>query len=129
MSTSQLASFEFLYNLLPKVPQITKSSSQYISNLFGYSKSLSPLFYTQQVPTPLNVNNHPMLIRAKAGKSKPTVFLVHFEPTFVNQATTQLEWFSATKVEYEPIMKNDTRFFRDLLAHRKPIGCKWVFKV
>lgn len=70
-----------------------------------------------------------MLTRAKERNSEPNVFLVHSEPISVKQFITQPEWFSAINVEYESLIKNDTWVLISLHAHRKPIGCKWVFKV
>ena len=39
------------------------------------------------------------------------------------------EWKSAADAEYESLMANDTWELVELPSGRKPIGCKWVFKV
>ena len=39
------------------------------------------------------------------------------------------EWKQAADLEYESLMSNNTWELVELPADRKPIGCKWVFKV
>lgn len=70
-----------------------------------------------------------MITRSKACKTKRKVFLVPTVLTFVKQSLTQPEWFSVMEDGFESLMKNDTWVLIFLPAHRKPIGCKWVFKV
>ena len=39
------------------------------------------------------------------------------------------QWKAAADSEYEPLIKNETWKLVELPSGRKPIGCKWVFKV
>ena len=54
------------------------------------------------------------------------------EPKSLEEALTSKhgkQWKAATDSEYESLMKNDTWKLVELPNGRKPIGCKWVFKV
>ena len=59
----------------------------------------------------------------------PTLLLAHGEPKSVKQALTDPNWLSAMQQEYEALMKNNTWSLVPLPPDRKPIGCKWVFRV
>lgn len=48
-----------------------------------------------------------MLTRAKTGKSKLKVFLVHLEPITTKQSLALIEWFDSTKVKYNYILNDD----------------------
>lgn len=74
-------------------------------------------------------NDHPMVTRAKARISKPSVFLAHSEPSLVKEALSQPHWFSRMKFEYDSLLKNGTWVLTTLPSNMKTIGCKWVFKV
>jgi hypothetical protein len=45
-----------------------------------------------------------------------------------DEANEHDEWKNATKEEYESIMKNNTWELTELPKHKKPIGCKWIYK-
>jgi histone deacetylase 1/2 len=84
----------------------------------------------QIVPTvPHSHNAHPMVTRGKTGNLKPKVFLAHSEPSSVKQALADPQWLQAMESEYSALMKNETWSLVPLPAHRRPIGCKWVFRV
>lgn len=89
-------SFEFIDNLTSKAPQCIESPFVILTNMTKPTKSLLPSFHIQFNQGPLLVNNHPMLTRAKIGKSKPEAFLAPYEPTTTKQDITQPEWFKAT---------------------------------
>lgn len=69
------------------------------------------------------------MTRSKTCKFKPKIFLVHIEPDDTKQALAHPEWYEAMKSEYESLLKNGTWTLSILPPNRKPIGCKWVFKV
>ena len=54
------------------------------------------------------------------------------EPKSLEEALTSehgKQWKDAADSEYESLMKNETWKLVELPSGRKPIGCKWVFKV
>ena len=54
------------------------------------------------------------------------------EPKSLEEALTTdhaKQWKAAADSEYESLMKNETWTLLELPSGRKPIGCKWVFKV
>lgn len=51
------------------------------------------------------------------------------EPTSVGQALSSPHWFQAMKDEYHALLKNQTWTLVSPSVSRKPIGCKWVFRV
>ena len=54
------------------------------------------------------------------------------EPKSLEEALTTghaKQWKAAADSEYESLMKNETWTLVELPSGRKPIGCKWVFKV
>ena len=55
--------------------------------------------------------------------------LAHCEPKSVKQALTNPNWLFAMQQEYEALMKNNNWSLVPLPQDRKPIGCKWVFRV
>lgn len=69
-----------------------------------------------------------MFTRSKTGSLKPRTFLAHVEPTNVKQALSQPHWLATMKFEYEALLANNTWTLVPLPPHRKPIGCKWVFR-
>eukprot|EP01018_Ginkgo_biloba_P016510 Gb_19106 [translate_table: standard] len=52
-----------------------------------------------------------------------------FEPWTYDEAKGKDEWEIVTKVEYDALMKNKTWTLEELPPGKKPIGCKWVYKV
>jgi histone deacetylase 1/2 len=70
-----------------------------------------------------------MLTRGKTGNLKPKVFLAHSEPGSVKKALADPQWLKAMESEYSALMKNETWSLVPLPAHRKPVGCKWVFRI
>ncbi len=55
------------------------------------------------------------------------------EPQNIEEALTcenSKEWWEfAMQEEYDPLMRNNTWILVPLLAGRKPVSCKWVFKI
>ena len=54
------------------------------------------------------------------------------EPQTMEEALTgdhAKDWKAAADSEYESLMENETWELVELPSGRKPIGCKWVFKV
>ncbi|KAF5768198.1 putative RNA-directed DNA polymerase [Helianthus annuus] len=51
------------------------------------------------------------------------------EPTCYDEAAKDDKWVNAMNSEMEALYRNNTWVLVDLPKGRKPIGCKWVFKV
>jgi histone deacetylase 1/2 len=94
----------------------------------------TPSSSSQAAPQQPSVSNtHSMTTRSKAGIVKPRLFptllLTEAEPTTVRQALKDARWVTAMKEEYDALMTNQTWSLVPLPASRKPIGCKWVFRI
>ncbi|MCI32816.1 retrovirus-related Pol polyprotein from transposon TNT 1-94, partial [Trifolium medium] len=76
-----------------------------------------------------SANKHHMVTHGKTGNLKPKVFLAHSEPGSVKQALTDPQWLATMKCEHSALMKNETWSLVPLPAHRRAIGCKWVFRI
>ena len=55
--------------------------------------------------------------------------LAHCDPKSVKQALQDPNWLSAMQQEYDALIKNHTCDLVSSTPDRKPIGCKWVFRV
>jgi histone deacetylase 1/2 len=93
------------------------------------SSEHSPSVIACPAPPPRFTNAHPMVTRGKTGNLKPKVFLAHSEPHSVKQALANPDWLQAMKAEYSALMNNNTWSLVPLPAHRRAIGCKWVFRI
>ncbi|XP_050918760.1 uncharacterized mitochondrial protein AtMg00820-like [Lathyrus oleraceus] len=51
------------------------------------------------------------------------------EPTTVKQALASPHWFQAMQDEYQALLKNQTWTLVSPSESKRPIGCKWVFRV
>ncbi|XP_035842124.1 uncharacterized protein LOC110922450 [Helianthus annuus] len=51
------------------------------------------------------------------------------EPVSYSEAVKDIRWVEAMNSEMEALFKNNTWVLVDLPPDRKPIGCKWVYKV
>lgn len=51
------------------------------------------------------------------------------EPTSYNQALDNPYWVEAMNNEMEALNRNNTWTITDLPPNRKPIGCKWIYKI
>ncbi|KAJ0801453.1 putative RNA-directed DNA polymerase [Helianthus annuus] len=51
------------------------------------------------------------------------------EPTSYNEAASDVKWVEAMNSEMEALYRNNTWVLVDLPKGRKPIGCKWVYRV
>jgi hypothetical protein len=50
------------------------------------------------------------------------------EPMSFDEANGHDEWRNAMEEEYESIMKKNTWELTEFPKHKKPIGCKWIYK-
>lgn len=118
---------ELITSDLAEASTISPSSSPAMFPSTSPSSSPNP----QPFINPLNT--HPMQTRAKSGivkpKLNPTLLLTHLEPTSVGQALAAPHWYQAMKEEYQALMRNQTWTLVKPSESRKPIGCKWVFRV
>lgn len=69
-------------------------------------------------------NENHMLTRAKIGNAKLKALFAHVEPTLAHP-----DWLKAKKIEYKALLAKHTWSLTSLPPHRKPMGCKWVFKL
>ena len=51
------------------------------------------------------------------------------EPTYFHKLVTDPKWHQAMAEEIEALEKNDTWSLEDLSVGKKPISCKWVYRV
>lgn len=51
------------------------------------------------------------------------------EPTTYSEAVTDTRWIDAMKTEIQALEDNKTWEITDLPPGKKPIGCRWVYKV
>ncbi|KAJ0834657.1 putative RNA-directed DNA polymerase [Helianthus annuus] len=51
------------------------------------------------------------------------------EPSSYSEASKDPKWIEAMNVEMEALLRNKTWELVDLPVNRKPIGCKWIYKV
>ena len=52
-----------------------------------------------------------------------------FEPQTYFEAEGILEWKQAMTSEHQSLLKNNTCVLSNLPPGKKPIGCKWVYKI
>ncbi|MCH79360.1 retrovirus-related Pol polyprotein from transposon TNT 1-94 [Trifolium medium] len=105
--------------------QMSNASQHIFSPL---SSGSTPESSHEQITTPQPSQNHTMITRSKA-RANPTLLLTHFEPTTAKQALQSSEWVKAMQEEYNALMKNNTWTLVDPPNHKRPIGCKWVFRI
>nr|KYP55969.1 Copia protein [Cajanus cajan] len=74
-----------------------------------------------------------MTTRSKNGIIKPrinsTLLLSSTEPKTVKVALIDPNWFVAMKAEIKALHDNNTWRLVELPSGRKPIGCRWVFRI
>nr|GEW86634.1 hypothetical protein [Tanacetum cinerariifolium] len=51
------------------------------------------------------------------------------EPSSYYEACTNKDWVSAMNTKMEALNRNDTWVITDLPLNKKPIGCKWIYKI
>ena len=73
--------------------------------------------------------HHSMITRSKNGIYKPKVFMATREPSSVTEALQSAHWKQAMTDEFLALQRNKTWDLVILPEGRKPVGCKWVFKV
>ncbi|KAK8518594.1 hypothetical protein V6N12_011845 [Hibiscus sabdariffa] len=76
-------------------------------------------------------NVHHMITRRKSGIFKPKMYMCEAsktEPFDVYSAFQSKTWTDAVFAEYKALINNNTWTLVTLPPHRKPIGCKWLFK-
>lgn len=74
-------------------------------------------------------NEHHMLTRDKTGNAKLKALFAHVEPTSLKQALAHPNWLKAKKIKHKALLANHTWSLTSLPPHRKPMGCKWLFKL
>ncbi|KAG8479120.1 hypothetical protein CXB51_029820 [Gossypium anomalum] len=85
------------------------------------------------VPTPCKT--HAMVTRSKAGIFKPKVYMsivpssLENLPSDIHAAMSNASWQAAIHSELQALLRNNTWSLCPLLANRRAIGCKWLFKV
>nr|KYP63849.1 Retrovirus-related Pol polyprotein from transposon TNT 1-94 [Cajanus cajan] len=74
-----------------------------------------------------------MLTRSKNGivqpRQNPTLLLSHVVPKTVKTALADPNWLAAMQAKITALHTNNTWSLTTLPPGRKPIGCKWVFRV
>nr|KYP52905.1 Retrovirus-related Pol polyprotein from transposon TNT 1-94 [Cajanus cajan] len=74
-----------------------------------------------------------MTTRSKHGivqpRLNPTLLLSHVVPKTVKIALADSHWLAAMQAEITALHNNNTWTLSTLPPGRKPIGCKWVFRV
>lgn len=99
------------------------------------SKPLSLLFAADCSTTQVSPPKYPMssYISYDAFSTSHKVFLstldVVVEPTYYSQAAKDPKWVEAMNKELLAFESNHTWILMDLPPGKKPIGCKWVYKV
>ncbi|XP_027343116.1 uncharacterized protein LOC113855685 [Abrus precatorius] len=78
---------------------------------------------------PLVINNHPMVIRGKAGIFKLKAMVAEMEPITVREALQSPKWIQAMHEKLKALKQNQTWDLVPLPLHRKPVGSKWIFKL
>lgn len=74
-------------------------------------------------------STHPMITRSKIGIVKKKVLLTYSEPHSISEALSNPHWIKAMEDEYATLMKNNTWTLCTIPAHRKAVGCHWIFKI
>nr|KYP51497.1 Retrovirus-related Pol polyprotein from transposon TNT 1-94 [Cajanus cajan] len=120
-------------------PAITASSGSSESN---FLPSSTPVNISTTSPTASSSSNsppapprndHPMITRSKNGIIQPrinaTLLLSNVEPKTVKSALTDPHWLAAMQAEITALHANRTWTLVELPSGRKPIGCRWVFRL
>lgn len=137
------ASPNSLHNASPATSPVTPALSSPLTPLTSdpaEASTISPSSLPASIssvpsvqPSAPPLNSHPMVTRSKNGIVKPklkrTLLLTHINPTSVRQALATPHWFQAMKDEFQALLKNQTWDLVPASSARKPIGCKWVFRV
>ncbi|KAL6200757.1 hypothetical protein ACLB2K_030538 [Fragaria x ananassa] len=55
--------------------------------------------------------------------------MLHKEPQFYSQAVQHQEWRNTMSLVIKALEQNRTWSLVPLPPHKKPIGCKWVYKI
>lgn len=124
---------------LSNSPQsIASSSSSGSSTRYMIAPSVTAAQFTREPSTPTSfslvsrpilTNQHSMHTRAKSGIYKPKALTASVVPTSVKAALAQPQWHTAMQQEFEALQRNNTWDLVPLPQGRKPIGCKWVFRI
>lgn len=70
-----------------------------------------------------------MVIRSKVGIHKQKVLLLTKESSTCREALQYEEWKAVMQAEYLALLRNETWLLVDLPRDRRPIGCRWVFRM
>ncbi|UYV71420.1 hypothetical protein LAZ67_8003120 [Cordylochernes scorpioides] len=85
----------------------------------------------QEMPPVSDISSHPMITRSKVSNSQCN-FALADEPSYYIDAITSSDserWKLAMDEEIDALNKNKTWTLERLADGRKPIGCKWVYKI
>ncbi|GMI85341.1 hypothetical protein HRI_002203400 [Hibiscus trionum] len=95
------------------------------------AQSSDPITRSSSLAPVASSNIHPMITRRKNGISKPKIFNVQLHETHVDvhHALADPKWKAAVLAEYEALLSNDIWDIVELPSGRKPVGCKWIFRV
>lgn len=66
---------------------------------------------------------------SKAHKNYSLALSTVYEPRSYAEASRYPDWCKAMDTEYQALVSNNTWTVTRLLAHKKAVACKWVFKV
>lgn len=101
------------------------------SNNQSSSVSTTPSVIPSQPSAKLTTNHnaHTMLTRSKQGIFKPKAYLAITEPKNTAAALSHPQWKAAMDEEYNALITNNTWSLVPLPQGKKPIGCKWVFRI
>ncbi|GAU28846.1 hypothetical protein TSUD_21830 [Trifolium subterraneum] len=109
-------------NTSPNI-QVSNASQHIFSSPSSTESTIPP-----NIPSVKPSQTHHMITRSKS-KQNPTLLLTHMEPTTAKQAFQSPHWVKAMQEEYNALLKNNTWSLVTPPAHKRPIGCKWVFRV
>lgn len=81
------------------------------------SKTMSLPFQTS--PSPLSTLHSLVFLSTLASQSKPNTY---------TEALAHPQWLQAMNEELQALEENMTWVVTDIPSHKRPIGCKWLFK-
>lgn len=119
-------------NLNTSSPTTSLSSTRYLlppTTSSPTTSSVSKLVASKPHPPPPQAPPHRMTTHGMAGIFKPRVLTATREPTSVRAALSSPEWREAMSTEYKALLANHTWDLVDLPPGRRPIDCKWVFRI
>ncbi|GKA13762.1 ribonuclease H-like domain-containing protein [Tanacetum coccineum] len=92
-----------------------------IGNLYNSIEEVSPRRYQRPFKLLAKLNEFVLDNKVKYG--------LNSEHSSYEEAFIDVNWVNAMNDEMHALYENKTWFMTDLLIGRKPIGCKWVFRI